>query len=42
MFFEKKLGVTATTRNWKTMQALKELITGENIVREEASIVVCA
>lgn len=24
-FFEKKLGVTATTRSWKTMEALKDL-----------------
>lgn len=26
MFFEKKLGVTATTRNWKTMNAILELM----------------
>lgn len=26
IFFEKKLGVTATTRNWKTIQALHDLI----------------
>lgn len=26
MFFEKKLGTTATTRNWKTMSALKDLM----------------
>jgi len=38
MFFEKKLGVTATTRNWKTMQALRELMTGI----ENTSMVVCA
>lgn len=29
MFFEKKLGVTATTRNWKTIEALQALITGK-------------
>jgi uncharacterized protein (DUF1697 family) len=29
MFFEKKLGVTATTRNWKTIEALQSLITGK-------------
>jgi len=27
MFFEKKLGVTATTRNWKTMLELEKLAT---------------
>jgi uncharacterized protein (DUF1697 family) len=26
MFFEKKLGVTATTRNWKTIEALQKLV----------------
>lgn len=26
MFFEKKLGVTATTRNWKTIEALQNLV----------------
>jgi uncharacterized protein (DUF1697 family) len=26
MFFEKKLGVTATTRNWKTLEALQKLV----------------
>lgn len=26
MFFEKKLGTTATTRNWKTIQSLHDLI----------------
>lgn len=37
MFFEKKLGVTATTRNWKTMQCIHDLMkngrltTAENI-----------
>jgi uncharacterized protein (DUF1697 family) len=39
MFFEKKLGVTATTRNWKTMQALRELITGVPVPREEIDVV---
>lgn len=31
-FFEKKLGVTATTRNWKTMEALIELAHGPQAV----------
>jgi uncharacterized protein (DUF1697 family) len=34
-FFEKKLGVTATTRNWKTMEALQKLIRGESLVATE-------
>lgn len=31
MFFEKKLGVTATTRNWKTIEALQKLAKGESL-----------
>lgn len=31
MFFEKKLGVTATTRNWKTLEALQKLAKGESL-----------
>ncbi len=36
MFFEKKLGVTATTRNWKTMEALEKLVKWENLVQKPA------
>lgn len=31
-FFEKKLGVTATTRNWKTMEALADLAHGPHAI----------
>lgn len=34
MFFEKKLAVTATTRNWKTMQSLQKLMRWESLVAE--------
>lgn len=30
MFFEKKLGTTATTRSWKTMEALQNLVHENN------------
>jgi len=29
-FFEKKLKVTATTRNWKTVNELVEMVSSEN------------
>lgn len=33
MFFEKHIGVTtATTRTWKTIEALQKLATGESLV----------
>lgn len=35
MFFEKKLGVTATTRNWKTIESLERLATGKSLHPEE-------
>ncbi len=35
MFFEKKLGVTATTRSWKTIDSLQKLVKGENLVSTE-------